>query len=390
MNFPVGFYDFHKDTAFNFQLNARLYNFGGVDYETVAAVGREVYDFKSWAAVVGKAANRFHNEGNFIASAACSTAAIFFMPDDDPNESNADKSFKKTMYEQCMKDYEHVCKENGATYVRIPFEDYYLPALYKCHDSGGKGDVVMHGGYDSFMQEFIPLMMYIYENGYNVYMFEGFGQGEVLNKCGKKMKPEWEICTKPVLDYFKLDDVTLIGASLGGYLAARAAAYEPRIKRVVLWDLIYDFYGSILRKMPEEMRELIEKLMKEPENPMWKAIEEQMHQNQFSLWLFKQGRHIYGNITTLYDYFKSIQPYNTRTISPLIKQDVLVMAGEDDLYTVYFQEQMNALSNAATVSGRIFTREENASHHCQIGNLKLAFDYILAWVDSKQGTGDKL
>jgi hypothetical protein len=43
MTFPVGFHDFHKDTSFNFILNARLYNLGGVDYETVAAIGREVY-----------------------------------------------------------------------------------------------------------------------------------------------------------------------------------------------------------------------------------------------------------------------------------------------------------------------------------------------------------
>jgi pimeloyl-ACP methyl ester carboxylesterase len=385
MTFPVGFHDFHKDTSFNFTLNARLYNLGGVDYETVAAIGKEVHDFKSWVSVVGKAADRFRNEGNYQAAAACAVAALLYMTGEDFCERDEDRALKDAMYKQCMADYEHVCKENGLTSVHIPFEDYYLPALYKRHASGSKGDVVMHGGYDSFMQEFVPLVLYFYENGYNVYLFEGFGQGEVLNKLGKKMRPEWELCVKPVLDYFELDGVTLIGASLGGYLAARAAAYEPRIKRVVLWDLIYDFYGSIAHRMPTETRELIEKLMKEPENPMWKAIWEMTLKNNFSLWLFNQGRHIYGNIETLYDYFKCIQEYNTRTISPLIKQDVLVLAGEDDLYTVYFQEQIDALTSAASVSGRIFTREEHASHHCQIGNLKLAFDYVLGWMDTIGG-----
>ena len=63
-----------------------------------------------------------------------------------------------------------------------------------------------------------------------------------------KMTPDWEKCTSPVLDYFGLGDVTLIGVSLGGYLAARAAAFEPRIKRVVLYDIIYDFFGSLMSK----------------------------------------------------------------------------------------------------------------------------------------------
>ena len=51
-----------------------------------------------------------------------------------------------------------------------------------------------------------------------------------------------------VLDHFGLADVTLIGLSLGGYLAPRAAAFEERIKRVVAHDVfIYDQHGSGLQ-----------------------------------------------------------------------------------------------------------------------------------------------
>lgn len=378
MNFPVGYHDFHQDTVINFQLN-RFYSFGCLSYDTVAEIGKESTDFESWSKSFLSRAESFHKNGDLVASATCLRAAMFFMFDDEP-ETNTQL---QQLYEQCMNEYQEAYKDARLTYVRVPFEAGYFPVIYKCHGEGSKGDIVIHGGYDSFLQEFIPLMKYIYSCGYNVYMFEGFGQGEVLNRCEMKMKPEWEICTKIILDYFQLEEVTLIGISLGGYLASRAAAYEERIKRVVLYDLIYDFYGALLNKVPDDLKKLINGLMKVPDSPKWKSLEELMRANPFSLWLFQQGRHVFGNITTLYDYYKCIMNYNTIALSPLIRQDVLVLAGEEDIYTVYFEKQMKALTNARSVSGRIFNKEENAAHHCQVGNVQLVLDYILAWVDSK-------
>lgn len=378
MKFPIGYHDFHKDTVINFQLN-RFYSFGCLSYDTVAEIGKESIDFESWSKSFLGRAESFHKNGDLVASATCLRAAMFFMFDE---EAEANTQLQQR-YEQCMNEYQKAYKDARLTYVRVPFEAGYFPVIYKCHADGSKGDIVIHGGYDSFLQEFIPLMKYIYSCGYNVYMFEGFGQGEVLNRCGMKMKPEWEVCTKIILDYFQLNEVTLIGISLGGYLAARAAAYEERIKRVVLYDLIYDFYGALLEKMPDDLKKLINSLMKVPDSPKWKSIEELMKANPFSLWLFQQGRHVLGNITTLYDYYKCIMNYNTIALSPLIQQDVLILAGEEDIYTIYFEKQMKALTNARSVRGRVFSKEENASHHCQVGNVQLVLDYILAWVDSK-------
>ena len=67
----------------------------------------------------------------------------------------------------------------------------------------------------------------------------------------------------------------------------------------------------------------------------------------------------------------------------MISQDVLVLAGESDLYTVYFDEQIKALVNAKSVTGRLFTKEECADHHCQIGNMGLLLQTILEWTEEK-------
>ena len=44
-----------------------------------------------------------------------------------------------------------------------------------------------------------------------------------------------------MLDRFELDRASLVGMSMGGHWALRAAAYEERIDRVVCWPPVYDW-----------------------------------------------------------------------------------------------------------------------------------------------------
>ena len=67
----------------------------------------------------------------------------------------------------------------------------------------------------------------------------------------------------------------------------------------------------------------------------------------------------------------------------MITQDTLVLAGASDLYTVFYQDQLDALVNAKSVTGRLFTAEENADHHCQIGNMGLLLDTIAGWLEER-------
>ena len=43
--------------------------------------------------------------------------------------------------------------------------------------------------------------------------------------------------------------------------------------------------------------------------------------------------------------------------------------------------QVKALVNAKSVTGRIFTKEDHAQNHCQIGNIGLALDIIVKWIE---------
>ena len=72
---------------------------------------------------------------------------------------------------------------------------------------------------------------------------------------GSDFIPDWEKVVTQVVDYlYRRDDVdckrlALLGNSFGGYLAARAAAFEPRIKALLLDGGIYNAYSSFISQL---------------------------------------------------------------------------------------------------------------------------------------------
>ena len=104
------------------------------------------------------------------------------------------------------------------------------------------GTVLLHGGFDSFIEEFYSMMCCFSDDGYDVIGFDGPGQGATRRRHGVAFDYRWERPTGAVLDYFQLDDVTLIGLSMGGWLGLRASAFEKRIQRVVANGHAYDYY----------------------------------------------------------------------------------------------------------------------------------------------------
>ena len=64
-----------------------------------------------------------------------------------------------------------------------------------------------------------------------------------------------------------------------------------------------------------------------------------------------------------------------------------LMAGAEDHYVPLGQlgAQLQTLTNARSVTARLFTRAEDAQNHCQIGNLGLSLRVILGWLDDHSG-----
>jgi pimeloyl-ACP methyl ester carboxylesterase len=199
-----------------------------------------------------------------------------------------------------FREYYKDCFDSGmiAEY-RVDYKGTSLPVWYaRCAQGETRGTIVVSGGFDCYKEELIPVILYFADRGFDTYYFEGPGQGEVLLKSKLPMTHEWEKPMGAVLDRFNLSDVTLIGLSLGGYLAPRAAVYEPRIKRVVAWGTMYDFYRVVSTRRGVVLGAFIDVLTVLKLAPVLNfLVSIKMRFDPYIFWGVDHGMHVMGAST---------------------------------------------------------------------------------------------
>jgi 2,6-dihydroxypseudooxynicotine hydrolase len=135
--------------------------------------------------------------------------------------------------------------------VRLPYQGTSLAAYLRVPAGQSKPAVViMMPGLDSVKEELQATAEYMLGRGLAIIAVDGPGQGEAEYEL--PIEPAYEKVATAVADYLEgRDDVDPgriggFGVSLGGYYAARAAAFEPRIKAAVSlagpfqWSLDWD------------------------------------------------------------------------------------------------------------------------------------------------------
>jgi pimeloyl-ACP methyl ester carboxylesterase len=380
-DFPIGVHHLHDDTSLDFQLN-RLATLGGGRLDEVRAVAPKIRDLADWKREFLALAERAVSEDRKENAAAYFRAAEFFMAPEDPNKAEA--------YERQAKLFRDLAADDFARGVvreaEVPYEGGHLPAWHlPATGDRPKGTVVVHGGFDSYGEELYPLVRHIAQSGYEAVLFEGPGQGGVIRRQGIPFTTEWERPVAAVLDHFGFDDVTLLGISLGGYLAPRAAAFLPRVRRVIAFDVCWDLFEAGLSTRPRPLRIALRLLLAlRAGRIVDRLAERQMERVPFARWAIEHGTYVFG-VERPYDYFRRMKQFTTRRISSRISQDFLLLAGTDDHYMPleHFHRQARALTNVRSFTGRIFTREESAHTHCQCGNLGLALRVMLDWIEER-------
>jgi pimeloyl-ACP methyl ester carboxylesterase len=384
-SFPVGVHDLHSDTSLDFQLN-RLATLGGGRLEEIREVAVRIRDLDDWKREFLALAERALSEDRAENAAAYLRAAEFFMAPDDPDKAAA--------YEKQAKLFRTIAADDFSSGMlretEVPYGTGHLPAWLLSPPEGvqRKGTVVIHGGFDSYAEELYRLVRCIPQAGYETVLFEGPGQGAVMRRQGIPFTTEWERPVAAVLDHLGLAEVTLVGISLGGYLAPRAAAFLPRIKRVVAFDVCWDLFEAGLSTRPAPLRLAMRALMTLRAGRLLDALaRRQMERDPFSRWALEHGSYVFG-VERPYEYLRRMKDFTTREISRHVRQDFLLLAGSEDHYMPldHYHRQARALTNVRSFTGRIFTRQESAHTHCQCGNLGLALDVILDWIDERTAT----
>jgi alpha-beta hydrolase superfamily lysophospholipase len=223
----------------------------------------------------------------------------------------------------------------------------------------------------------------MYRNGYSVYIFEGPGQGESIYKQGIPFTPEWHKPVGAILDYFHLEDVAIMGISLGSILCKLAAAKERRIKYVCSVGIQTDLYESTLAKAPKELKDKIEQMMDQGnKDEVNKILYQIMDASPMHEWYFNQGLLVFG-VETPYDYLCKTKKFSVVPIADQVTQDYLVVHGQKDhfLSLAQCQGEIERMTAARSFTLRIITPAEKGQNHCNNSNRKLMVDVFLNWLD---------
>lgn len=376
--FPVGYYRLHPDVSLNFQMN-RWLNWLGERHDAaladMRAVAPRIRDYTDYTREFTALAQRAAAAGQPLEEAYHTRAAEFFLPPGDTARPAMRRRFLRLVHN-------HYGVADQDRHL-VPYAHGMLPA-YRFTPPGGatRGTVVLSGGFDSYIEEWFAILAALRDQGYDAIAFDGPGQGGALEEFGLPMTHRWERPVAAVLDHFALDDVTLLGLSLGGGLAIRAAAYEPRVRRVIADDVLTDFLAVNLRQVAPPTRAALRVLLALRAAPVLDALARRtMRRSLIAAWGLRQGMHVLG-VATPYAYFRAILRYNTVPVSRLVAQDVLVLAASEDHYVPrdQFERQLRSLTGARSVTGRLFTAADQAHNHCQVGNIGLSLRVIADWI----------
>lgn len=369
MNLPVGYFRFHKNKFLNYQLN-RWYSLGFTRKEDLELIGSKIKSFEDYKREFLLAAELALRENRNTNASFYFRAAEFLTNPADPEKLILYKKFRDLF------DAEF----EGKSFVRhnIPYQSGNLSTLYfKARGIKKNQTILALGGFDSFIEEFYCIWDFFAENGYDVIAFDGPGQGATLRTFNLHFDHDYEKPVKAILDYFEQDDVTILGVSMGGYWAIRAAAYEPRIKNIIAMPPVYDwlelagsFNKMILRwllKFPRLMNFMIRLKMN---------IGTLKHTVQQALYITGKSKPIHA-----VDWMLGMNKVHLG--SEKITQNVLLLGGENDAFQPpkLMYKQQAALINAKSVKTIVLQKEDHADQHCQMGNLQLALDTMLDWLN---------
>ena len=380
VSFPIGYYQIHPDYSLNYQMNRFMTGERSMVAQMLD-VAPKIHNYADYQREFLALAEQALKDGRKLEAAYYFRSAEFFMFPTDAAKQPTRKRFIQLMKE-C-----HGVTDN--LQYAVPYESVTLKS-FRFQPQQPKGTIVMFGGYDSYIEEYFSTMAYFRDAGYDVISFEGPGQGAVLEDYHLPMTPEWEKPVKAVLDYFHLDDVTLYGISLGGCLVIRAAAHEPRVRRVITDDIFTNVWECLQRYVrldPVVQTQLTQLLEVGDASQVNALVEQQMRESLVSQWAFMQGMLVMG-VSTPFECIQQAQLYRTADVSDLLQQDVLLLAGTEDLYVSLeqFYEQIRTLTNVRSLTARKFTRQELAQNHVHVGNFGLSLNVIRQWLDSMTTT----
>jgi dienelactone hydrolase len=399
-----------KDSEFAFELKRTLAAAyaGEADIGECLATASRIKegDFESWYSEWNKTADYFRAEGdkslagghNVTAREAYYRASTYYRTAEFFLHGNPADPRIVVTWEKSRDTFRDAIALDTVPYeiVAIPYENTTLPGYFYKVDNSGKARplLIVQTGFDGCQEELHPYAIEGIKRGYNVLTFEGPGQGEVIRIQHIPFRPDWENVITPVVDYavsrpdVDKDRIALWGISLGGYLAPRGAAYEPRIKALVADAGMYDIGAELLNGMRKAggssanmtREELKAYLLTDPKE-FNDAMAQAMAKDTGTRWLYENGMFVF-NAGSPAQFWSKWMDFSLEGSAGKIQCPTLVTAGAADHFDPGMV-QAKLLFDSLTCDRElmVYSDEFGAGSHCQLGAFAQSFAGKFDWLD---------
>jgi pimeloyl-ACP methyl ester carboxylesterase len=248
--------------------------------------------------------------------------------------------------------------------VEITYDGGSFPGfLVKGHGAGPRPCMVFCNGLDS-VKEMIYLTVRdeFAKRGISCLMIDQPGVGEALRLSGLCAIAESERWAGAAVDYLEtrkdIDHrrIGMMGWSLGGYYAPRAAAFEKRFKICVAWGANHN-WGEVQRR----------RLAKEGDRPV-------PHYWDHVMWVWGKD-----SLEAFMDYAQRISLVG---VVQNINIPFLITHGANDrqISLEYARQSYDEAVNSPMRELKIFTEREGGIEHVSADNIEPARSYIADWV----------
>lgn len=163
-----------------------------------------------------------------------------------------------SLFHTSQQHFDQAMTELGLSCVRfsVPYAGGELPGHFYPASDPSAPTILIIGGADTCHEDrFLSQGRYYSERGYAVALVDLPGQG-IVQQQGLYWEAEIEKPIGAVIDVllsqFGVHKLALLGMSLGGYFACRAAAHEPRLSAVIATPALtcpYELFSGVAKQM---------------------------------------------------------------------------------------------------------------------------------------------
>ncbi|MCY0854368.1 alpha/beta hydrolase family protein [Cupriavidus sp. D39] len=255
--------------------------------------------------------------------------------------------------------------------IEIPFEGkvlhgYFVPAAT---GDGPRPAVLLSDGLDGTKEEMVYVALALSQRGISTLAIDHPGQGATLRLSGLKARHDSEVAAGAAVDYLvsrsdvDSERIGIVAASMGGYYAPRAAAYEKRFKACVAWGAVYDYHSVWLRRFQVQ-----------PGKPVSLDVKAALGTTGDHI------LHILG-VNSFDEALRALESFHLREAAQDIRCDILIVHGEDDKQTPLSDAQklFDAIGSTKKTM-RVFTRTEGGAAHVQLDRPEPALSLLCDWL----------